>query len=391
MSYTELRAGFIPLVDAAPLIVAKELGFAEEEGLTLTLRRAPSWSTLRDMLVLGQIEAAHMLAPLPVAMGLGLGGMARRIDVLAVTSTNGNVIGVSTAVAHALRDAHAPLEFGNALTAGRALIGLGRPLRIGVPFPFSMHAELLHYWLAALGMPATQSLDIRTVPPPLMAAAIAAHEIDAFCVGEPWGSIAVDTGVGELLLPTSAIRSSAPEKVLAVRQGWADAEPRLAGRLMRAVWRACRWLGNASNRITTAEILRQPAYLGVSAEIIDRALSGRLVTRSDGLEQDVPGFMDFFGPGATFPWKSQAAWIGGQLAARTGTDRAMAISAARDVFRTDLYRRHLRDTGAEFPLADDKIEGAVAAPTAVPAITGTMILSPDRFFDGRIFGPSAEI
>lgn len=390
MTSDMLAAGFIPLVDAAPLIVARELGFAEQEGLDLVLTRAPSWSMLRDMLALGQIEAAHMLAPVPVAMALGLGGMPARIDVLSVLSVNGNVIGMSNALASEIAQAGVAPDFLDARAAGQALIGLNRKLRIGVPFPFSMHAEMLYYWLGALGMAAPQALDVRSVPPPLMAQAMAAGEIDAFCVGEPWGSMAVETGVGELLLPTSAIRAFAPEKVLAVRHEWAEASPERTGRLMRAIWRAGRWLGEAGNRTTATEILQRPEYLGLPAEILDRALAGHLIPTRNGREIEVPGFLEFFAGCATFPWKSQAAWIGAQLAARMGLERAEAMGKAKTVFRTDLYRLHLRSTGAEMPGASEKVEGAVSAETAAASESGRLVLRPDAFFDGRIFDPASS-
>ena len=383
-----LNAGFIALVDAAPLIIAHELGFAEEEGLDLNLRKAPSWSTLRDLLALGQIEAAHMLAPTPVAMALGLGGMTTRLDALSVLSVNGTVIGVSPALAATLRRQGFGFDFADAGAAGRALIATGQRLRIGVPFPFSMHAELLYYWLSSLGLPAPQALDIRTVPPPLMAQAMAAGEIDAFCVGEPWGSIAVETEVGELLLPGAAIWGFAPEKVLAVRHDWAEADPDLTGRLMRAVWQAGRWLGSPGNSTTASEILSRPAYLGVPSEVIDRALSGRLVISPRGEQRLVPHFLEFFSGAATFPWKSQAAWIGAQIAARMGLDRADAVNRARAVFRSDLYRLNLAKTTADLPGASEKLEGSLSRETAVSSDSGKLVLMPDRFFDGRIFAPS---
>lgn len=385
-----LTAGFIPLVDAAPLIIARELGFAEEEGLNLELRRAPSWATLRDLLALGQIEAAHMLSPTPVAMALGLGGMTTRLDALSVMSVNGNVIGVSKALAHQLRDAGHDFDFANAEKAGRALIATKQRLRIGVPFPFSMHAELLYYWLNSLGLPAPQALDIRTVPPPLMAQAIADDEIDAFCVGEPWGSIAVENNVGELLLPGSAIWRFSPEKVLAVRHDWAESEPGLTGRLMRAVWRAGRWLGSEGAHTTAAEILARSAYVAVPPDVIDRALTGRLVISSRGEERDTPHFLEFHAGAANFPWKSQAAWIGAQIAARMGLDRTQAMQTARGVFRSDLYRQHLAQTSAELPGASEKIEGSLTETTAVASETGKLFLLSDQFFDGRIFDPRAS-
>lgn len=386
-----LNAGFIPLVDAAPLIIARELGFAEEEGLALNLSKAPSWSTLRDLLALGQIDAAHMLAPVPIAMALGLGGMTTRLDVLSVLSVNGAVIGVSKALAARLRDTGYVFDFADADTAGRALINTGQKLRIGVPFPFSMHAELLHYWLASLGLPDPQALDVRTVPPPLMANAIADDEIDAFCVGEPWGSIAVENDVGELLLPGAAIWNFAPDKVLAVRHDWTEADPDLTGRLLRAVWRAGRWLANESTRTTAAEILARPEYVAVPPEVIDRALFGQLVISARGEERETPGFLEFHAGAANFPWKSQAAWIGSRLAARRGLPQASSVETARKLFRTDLYRQHLTGIATEIPGASEKLEGSLETETAVASSSGKLFLKRDRFFDGVVFDPSAAV
>lgn len=391
MSLTPLTLGYIPLVDAAPLFIARELGFAEQEGLALTLRAAPSWSTLRDLVALGQIEGAHMLAPVPVAAALGLGGLPTRLDALCVLSVGGNTVGVSSALAAKMRSNGYAFDFSDAHAAGHALIAAaGDRLRIGVPFPFSMHAELLYYWLGALGFEAPQSLDVRTVPPPLMAEALAAGDIDAFCVGAPWGSIAVDNGSGEMLLPTSAIWSFAPEKVLAVRHDWAESEPELASRMIRAMWRAGRWLGEHSNHLTASEILARPDNLNLPAELLERSLTGRLVISPRGEQRDVSDFLYFHEGAASFPWRSQAGWIAGRLAARTGLERAQAQKSAHQIFRADLYRAALAGTSADLPGASERVEGALDMPTEVSSQTGTLILRPDRFFDGQVFDPSAN-
>jgi len=390
MTTTILTAGYVPLVDAAPLIIAKEMGFAEEERLDLQLQSAPSWSTLRDLLAVGQIDAAHMLSPIPVAMALGLGGMKVQLDALSVLSVNGPVVGVSNTVADRMRQAGYGFDFRDATRAGRALIRAAEgTLRIGVPFPFSMHAELLYYWLNALGLPAPQGVDIRTVPPPLMAEAMANGELDAFCVGEPWGSIAVENGSGTLLLPGSAIWGFEPDKVLAVRHDWVEQEDELAGRLLRAVWRAGRWIGDGNHLTTVSEILARPDYLNVSAEVIDRALTGQLVISTLGEERRVERFMEFHEGVANFPWRSQAAWIGSQLATRTGLNRAQSKEAAKAVFRSDLYRRHLRGVSADLPGASEKIEGGVKHVTPAASESGKLYLMPDQFFDGLKFDPSA--
>ncbi|MEM1432014.1 MAG: ABC transporter substrate-binding protein [Pseudomonadota bacterium] len=388
MSAVEIRAGFIPLVDCAPLAIAHEIGFAEEEGLSLVLSSAPSWSALRDELALGQIEAAHMLAPVPVAMALGLGGMPAQVDALAVLSVNGNVVGVSKDLAGKLSALGHGFDFADASRAGLALMRAteGR-LRIGVPFPFSMHAELVYYWLAALGMTVPQGLDVRTVPPPRMADALADGEIDAFCVGEPWGSIAVEGGHGALLLPGASIWAGAPEKVLAARRDWIAAHPGLSEQLIRAVWRAQRWLARPENLSTASDVLARPAYLNMSAEIIERALTGHLVVTADGQQRRVAGFLRFFDGAAGFPWRSQAVWMADRLAARTGLDRLEAALAARSVYRADLYRSALAPTMADLPGASEKLEGAILEVTPVASQRGTLMLTRDAFFDGAVFDP----
>jgi two-component system, oxyanion-binding sensor len=378
-----LRLGYLPLVDAAPLIIADAMGFAEEEGLALELEAAPSWSSLRDLLAFGQVAAAQMLAPLPVALAMGLGGSAR-FEVLSVLNLNGNAIGVSAALAARMQGHDFALT--DARAAGLALLATAGPgLRIGVPFTFSMHNELVRYWLEGLGQGVPEGLEIVTVPPPLMPDALAAGEVDAFCVGEPRGSVAVERGAGVLLLPTSAIWAAAPEKVLAARAGWAEAEPELAGRLTRALWRAGRWLGQGANLTVAGEVLA--TRLGVSAEVIERSLTGRLVIASDGAERVVPGFLRFDGGAAGFPWRSQAAWIGARLARRHGLDAMRAQTIAAGVFRSDIYRQHLGPAGADLPAASAKVEGSLAHATPVASSRGKLILPPDQFYDAQVFDP----
>ncbi|WP_339770928.1 CmpA/NrtA family ABC transporter substrate-binding protein [uncultured Pseudosulfitobacter sp.] len=332
---TTMPVGFVPLIDAGPLIVAAEMGFDRAEGIALDLRRANSWSALRDMVSFGQVTAAQMLSPMPVATALGLGGAGAALAAVAVLSTNGEVVCVSEALAKRLRQAGHTFDFDDAHTAGRALIeAADGPLRIAVPFPFSMHAELLYHWLTTLGLPAPSGIDIRTVPPSLMAAALAAGELDACCVGEPWGSMAVERGAGALLLPGSAIWPGVPEKVLGVRADLADSDPEPLRALIRALWHAGQWLNDPRSRVTACEILSGRDYLDVPTEVIDRALSGHLTISARGDSRVVPEFVDF---GRFAPQQVHAAWIGGRLAARLGLDRSTSQAAAKATYRTALH------------------------------------------------------
>lgn len=387
MNLVSIPVAYMPLVDAAPLIAAQEMGFAQAEGITLDLIAAPSWSSVRDMLAFGRVDAAHLLSPVPIAMALGLGGVSTEIAALSVLSVNGNVIGVGQGIEGRLRSAGFGFDFNDASVAGAALAAvIPDGMTVGVPFPFSLHTELLRYWIAGTPL-AEKKIDIRTVPPPLMARALAEGEIDAFCVGEPWGSVAVEQGSGALLLPCSAIWAASPEKVLAVRTEWAETEPDLVSRLMRATWKAGKWLSQPESRPAASALLSRPEYLDVSSEIIDRALSGQLTISQSGDTRQVSHFLEFFEGAASFPWRSQAKWIGSRLALSYGLDPKLSQTVASGVFRSDLHRSILSGLGADMPGASEKIEGSLAHPTAIASAAGHTILPPDRFFDGKIFDP----
>lgn len=387
MSLVSVPVAYMPLVDAAPLIIAQEMGFAAAEGIALDLIAAPSWSSVRDMLAFGRVDAAHLLSPVPVAMAMGLGGVATALSAVSVLSINGNVIGVGKALEEKLRAAHYQFDFADAIAAADALAQLrDRPIVFGVPFPFSMHVELLRYWSRATAL-GEDGIVIRTVPPPLMASALEAGDVDAFCVGEPWGSVAVDQGNGALLLPGKAIWSFAPEKVLAVRTDWAETEPDLLGRLMRAVWRAGRWLGDPDVHTTASNLISRKAYLDVPSELIDRALSGHLTISARGEQRHVSGFVEFHHGAASFPWRSQSKWIAHQLRQSHGVVQPGDADQIARVFRSDLHRDHLITTGCDMPGASEKVEGAIRDPLPVASAGGALTLLPNRFFDAQLFDP----
>lgn len=386
MKSKKLDIGFVPLVDAAPLIIAQEMGFAASEGLELNLHREASWATIRDRLVWGQYQAAHMLAPMAVSLSAGLGGMKAEIDALSVMSVNGNMIGVRPGISASL--GLGADSFLDAATVGKALkAGINGKLRIGVPFPFSMHTLLLHYLLGDASAEGHDGLEIITIPPPYMADAIASGEIDAFSVGEPWGSVAVERGSAELILPSAAIWKFAPEKILASPRSWLEANQETAAALVRSVWRASQWMSVSGNTSVTAEILSRPQYLDIAAEIIERPLLGQVTIDGSGSTVHVPRCIEFFDGSATFPWKSQALWIAEALARQTGWDRAELRDAASVCFRSDLHRSALSGTGADLPGASAKLEGGLSQPTEVGSTHGSIILGPDTFFDLNLFEP----
>ncbi|MEL6682130.1 MAG: CmpA/NrtA family ABC transporter substrate-binding protein [Pseudomonadota bacterium] len=374
MTGTVVNCGYVPLVDCAPLVLAKELGFASEEGLDLNLIRQPSWSALRDMLALGHLDAAQMLSPMAVAMSIGMGGLTAKIDALMVLSVNGTVFGVSNSLAQELGS----VPFGDARAVLDQIAGRkGSPLRIGVPFHYSMHRLLLSYWIAAAP---TLSIQEVTVPPPRMANAVAEGDVDAFWVGEPWGSVAVGRGVGQLMMTGRDVWQYAPEKVLAARHDWVSENEDTVRRLMRAVFHAAKWLDVKRNKPLAVEILGRSEHLGLPSDLIDPALTGHLLPQQRSGPVEVQRFLQFHRHAASFPWRSQAAWIADQLG---GDDDD--LQTAKACFRTDLYRQNLAEIGADMPGASEKVEGSLQFETAVASSRGHMILAPDAFFDGRTF------
>lgn len=384
------QCGFMPLTDCATLVAAHEFGFAAEEGVALELHRETSWSNIRDKTALGLFDIAHMLAPMPLAMSLGFSSFPAEIAAPFVLSVNGDMIGVSTAFARRM-SADGPVFTTNAAAAAAKLKSAadGAPLRIGAPWSFSMHSLLLEYWLGRCGFALDRDIRLSIVPPPYMADALEAGELDLFAVGEPWGSIAVEKGVGALLLSGASIWAFAPEKVLGVRAAVLEERADAVDALLRALYRAARWAAKPDHRGAVAEILSRPEYVDAPTEVLERGLSGALIVSPAGEARQARRALVLFDGAATFPWRSQAEWIGAALSRRRGAELIDPTKAAA-VWRPDIYRRALQPHGAPLPTASSKVEGALGDETGVSALGGDLRLGPDAFFDGAIFEPRSD-
>ncbi len=263
---TPLRIGFIPLVDAAALIVAVDKGFAKAEGLDVTLVREVSWSNVRDKLNIGLFDAAHLLAPVAIASSLGLGHVKVPIVASFNLGLNGNAITVSPALHAAIMseiegDPFDPMATALALArvvAARRQSG-AEPLTFSMTFPFSTHNYQLRFWMAAGGVDPDEDVHMVVLPPPYMVDSLASGQVDAFCVGAPWNSVAVDLGVGRILHFVSDILVRAAEKVLAVRQNWSEKNPQVLAALIRAASRAAELIEQPENRAEAARIRCDPA------------------------------------------------------------------------------------------------------------------------------------
>ena len=230
------RIGFVPLTDAAPLIVADALGLFARHGVTVSLSAEAGWAALRDKLAFGSLDAAHLLGPLAIALATGAGGLRRRLTVTAGLARNGNTVVLSPALAAAIGGFDVPLDARRLADAlqRRADEGLPPPT-LAVVFPFSSHNYLLRHWLAAGGLDPDHDVRLVVVPPPRVARALADGAIEGFCAGEPWGSHAVATGAGRFALATGDIWRDHPEKVLAFREGVAEQDEQAVVSITAAV------------------------------------------------------------------------------------------------------------------------------------------------------------
>ncbi|OAF12074.1 CmpA/NrtA family ABC transporter substrate-binding protein [Bradyrhizobium neotropicale] len=368
-----LRIGFIPLVDAAALIVAVDKGFAAAEGLEIELVREVSWSNVRDKLNIGLFDAAHLLAPVAIASSLGLGHVKVPIAAPFNLGINGNAITVSPALYAALMeeidgDRFDPLVTAKALArvvAKRRQAG-AEPLTFGMTFPFSTHNYQLRFWMAAAGVDPDEDVRLVVLPPPYMVDSLANGHVDAFCVGAPWNSVAVDLGIGHILHFVSDILLRAAEKVLAVRQAWADKNCETVAALVRAAVKGAAFIEHPENRAEAARILARPERIGVNATVIQRSLDGRLKISPDGTLRESNRYLLVGREGAGRPDPAQAAWLYAQMVRWGQTALSPdALVTAMDVFRADLYDAAVGRSG----LATDEASvafGAFAGPAFDP-------------------------
>ena len=394
MSLLPVRVGFLPLVDAALPILARELGFAEEEGLALDLVRDMSWATVLDRLLYGHSDAAHLVAPLAIATSLGRGRPAVPLSVPFVLGLNGNAVTLRPELAAEVTNIGLP---GDIKSVGRKLAMLalakkagGRPLRLGVVHRYSSHNYMLRYWLIGSGLDPNVDLEIVTIAPPFSADALAAGEVDGICVGAPWNSVAVERGVGVVVATTSQIWRRGVEKVLAMKTARMEAEPELTQPLIRALYKAGVAFVDSERVHQITEILARKEYLDGSAAAINRVAQDQVLFAQRAEPVQVPDFMFQHREAANFPWASQAAWLYAQMCAagHTGPDSA-DYESAQGVFRPDIYRAALRPMGVPLPGASAKLEGSISDPVGVGTTQGRLILGADGFFDGQSFDPQA--
>lgn len=371
-----INLGYLPLLDAAPLLLAQELGYFTDAGLKVRLSKEASWANIRDKLCAGTLHGAQLLAPMLISVNLALNRVKAALTSSFVLNQNGNSFTVSKALSEQLRELN-PEALASAHTSVLTLKQLINQRRergeaaftFAVVYPYSCHNYLLRYWLAAGGIHPDQDINLVVIPPSQMVAQLNSGRIDGFCSGEPWGQLAAAMGSGHPLLATFDIWHNAPEKVLAVHQDWASSHQHEYQLLLTALLRASRWMAELGNREEALLLLAQPHCLGTEADFLHWGL--------------LAGKHNFYQHSANFPWPAHMAWIAAQMQ-RWGHVNAAAISPEflQAIFPQQLFRTICVQEGLALP--PDNAPTQVGFHSA-PWKYGDVSLGADRFIDGIRF------
>ncbi len=329
-----LRVGYLPLLDAALLLVADRVGFARERGLELELVRETSWANIRDKLAVGYFDAAHMLAPAAIACSLGLGQIRAPLVAPISLGLNGNAITVSHAF-YKLLSTHADGDMGDPFVSARALVDVvagkrarGEPLPVFAHvFPFSSHHYQLRIWLKAGGLDPDHDVGMVVLPPPFMVRGLEQGQVDGFCVGAPWNSVAVESNAGVILHLGRDIVRNCPEKVLTMRKEWAIANGSACEALLASIRDAAIWCADGAHRQELSETLYEQVASSTGQDVIARILGGEM-RLGNGASRFAPDYLNI-SPAATSPHREQALWLYAQMVAAGQAD--FSDEQARDV------------------------------------------------------------
>jgi ABC-type nitrate/sulfonate/bicarbonate transport system substrate-binding protein len=340
-----LRVGFVPLIDAAPLIMARELGLYERYGLRVQLSRELGWATIRDKVIFGQLEAAHALAVMPFATTFGQGCVACDCVTGLVLNLNGNGITLSNELREmGVRDA---LTFRKVIDLHRG----SRVFALGVVFPGSTHHHLLREWLMNGGINPDTDVHLVVVPAPSMLSNLRNRNLDGYCVGEPWNSAAVRADLGWLAATSLQLAPRHPEKVLMVRRDFAGQHPEEHLALIAALLDACRWCDAPANREELARVLSRRHHVNAPFETLRESLCDEI--ECGGARKGPRADFHIFHQGdANRPTPQKAAWVMKHLL-RLGADAPVSMpspSAISRIFRDDIYQAAgelAREGGAE--------------------------------------------
>lgn len=379
-----LKLGFIKLTDCAPIVIAKEKGFFDDEGLSVEVIAQSNWKVLLDNVITGNIDGAHMLSGQPIAATIGIGTKADVVTPFTM-DLNGNGITVSNSIWEEMQSNDPALDTDtpkHPISADSLkpivddMLAEGKKLQLGMVFPVSTHNYELRYWLAASEIhPGFYSetdvagrtdaeVELSVTPPPQMPATLEAGTISGYCVGEPWNQQAIAKGIGVPVTTNYDIWKNNPEKVFGVTRKFADENPLTLIALTKALIRAGKWLdetgsdGKFVNRVEACRILSQPNYVGADFEIISKSMTGTFTFQKADV-RDMPDFNVFFKYDCTYPWYSDGVWFLTQMRRWGQITEAKPASwyaeTAKKVYLPDVYLKAANMLVEEGHLTEDEV------------------------------------
>ena len=333
----EVKIGFIPLTDCASVVMASVLGIDKKYGVTIVPSKEASWAGVRDKLVTGELDFAHVLYGLIYGVHLGVSGPKKDMAVLMTLNHNGQAITLSKKLAEKGAVDGASLAKLMATEKRPA----DQPFTFAQTFPTGTHAMWLYYWLAANGINPMKDAKVITVPPPQMVANMRVGNMDGFCVGEPWNHRAIIDGIGITAMTTQDIWKDHPEKVLATTGDFAKKNPNTCRAVTAAILEAGKWIdASLSNKTKMAETIADKSYVNTSADAINQRILGRY-QNGLGKTWDDPNFMKFSGDGfVNFPYLSDGMWFLTQHK-RWGIlkDHPDYLTVAKQISQIDIYKQ----------------------------------------------------
>jgi len=339
---TEVKIGFIPLTDCAPIVVAAEMGFDKKYGIKIIPSKEASWAAIRDKTVNGELHAAHVLYGLIYGVQMGIGGQQKDMNVLMTLNNNGQGITLS----NQLKDKGVI----SGATLKRLLSNENRDFTFAQTFPTGTHAMWLYYWLATYGIDPIKDVKTIVVPPPQMVANMRIGNMDGYCVGEPWNARAIYDKVGYSVATSQDIWVDHPEKVLGTTADFVTKNPNTALAITKAILEASRYIDATANRAKVAKLISSKAYVNAPEEVIE----GRFLGHYDngiGKKWEDPNYMKFFNDGkVSFPYLSDGMWFLTQHKRwgllKTDPDY---LAIAKKVNRIDIYTEAATALGISVP------------------------------------------
>ena len=343
---TELTVGFIPLTDCSSVVIASVMGFDKKYGIKIVPSKEASWASVRDKLVNGELDAAHVLYGLIYGVQMGIGGPKKDMAVLMNLNHNGQAITLSKKLNE------------KGVTDGASLKALmareKREYTFAQTFPTGTHAMWLYYWFAANGINPLAEAKMITVPPPQMVANMRVGNMDGYCVGEPWNNRAIVDGIGFTAVTTQEIWKNHPEKTLGTTAEFVAKYPNTARAMTAAVLEAGRWIDSSlSNRQKTAQIVADKSYINTDSDVIVARMLGRY-DNGIGKKWDEPDYMKFYNEGAVnYPYLSDGMWFMTQHR-RWGLlkEDPDYLAVAKKVNRIDIYKQAAAAAKVPLPKSD---------------------------------------